>query len=197
MAARFVVDAMLGSLARWLRLLGYDTLYFRDVDDLALAERARRERRVLVTRDRALAGRRDVRQNAVLIRARRLRSQWIELARACGLRPAASRFLSRCGDCNAALVPLPRARARGRVPPYVHATRRRFRSCPACGRVFWRATHRSGISARLAAWSAAAAALRAPRPLRAEAGGRARAGARRTALSRTVGARERRARRSP
>ncbi|MEE9218869.1 MAG: Mut7-C RNAse domain-containing protein [Acidobacteriota bacterium] len=152
---RFVLDAMLGSLARWLRLLGYDALYFRDLDDGALASRARRQRRVLVTRDRALAARGSA-GSMVLIRSHGLRAQWVELALICGLHPARGQTLIRCGDCNARLVNLSRERVRDRVPPYVFATRRRFRGCPGCGRVFWRATHMRGIEARLSELLAAA-----------------------------------------
>jgi len=139
---------MLGSLARWLRLLGYDATYHRRMDDAALATRARRARRVLVTRDRALAQRR-LTGRVALLRARTLRGQWLELARACALRPPASLALTRCAVCNARLRPLSRRAAQARVPRYVHATRRRFRICPDCRRVFWRATHLDGIARRL------------------------------------------------
>lgn len=149
---------MLGTLARWLRLLGYDARYFRDLDDADLLARARRGGRVLVTRDRALASRRAA-GPVVLLRARTLGGQWAELARACGLRPRPSRALTRCALCNARLVSLLRRQARRLVPPYVHATRRRFRCCPKCGRVFWRATHLRGIAARLRALRRAAAGL--------------------------------------
>ena len=57
---RFIADSMLGRLATWLRILGYDTLYFRDADDGRLVTLARREERILFTRDtRLLARRRD------------------------------------------------------------------------------------------------------------------------------------------
>ncbi len=171
---------MLGSLARWLRLLGYDALYVRDVDDEALVARARREKRLLVTRDRALASRRKA-APALCLRSRGLRAQWVELARACDLRPPPRAALTRCAVCNLELEPLPRPAARALVPAYVHATRRRFRRCPGCGRVFWRATHHHGLSER----------LRALRLL-------ARQSRRRTpALRRRARGRERRARRSP
>lgn len=139
---------MLGTLARWLRLLGYDALYFRDLDDADLADRARRGGRVLVTRDRGLAARRSA-GRVVLLRSRGLREQWVELARACALRPRPSEAMTRCAVCNGRLRALPRARARRLVPPYVHATRRRFRRCSGCGRVFWRATHHAGLARRL------------------------------------------------
>jgi hypothetical protein len=155
MPPRFIVDAMLGTLARWLRLLGYDALYERGGEDGELAERAARLRRVLVTRDRGLARRRNA-ARVVLLRAVSLRGQWVELARALRLRPPRALAMTRCGDCNRRLRALARRSARALVPPYVHATRRRFRRCPGCARVFWRATHASGIEARLREMAAAA-----------------------------------------
>jgi hypothetical protein len=155
MPPRFIVDAMLGTLARWLRLMGYDALYERHGDDGELAARAARLCRVLVTRDRGLARRRNA-ARVVLLRAASLRGQWIELARALKLRPLRALALTRCGDCNRRLRALARRRARALVPPYVYATRRRFRCCPGCARVFWRATHAPGIEARLRDLAAAA-----------------------------------------
>jgi len=171
---------MLGSLARWLRLLGYDALYSRDAEDADLALAARRRGRVLVTRDRELAGR-GLTGRVVLITSQRLREQWLELARECGLRPRRRSLLTRCGECNTRVVPLPRTSARRLVPPYVYATRRRFRRCPSCGRVFWRATHVTGIASRLEEL------LEAARRQRTSGG----------AIRRRRGAPGRRARRSP
>ncbi|MEE8536991.1 MAG: Mut7-C RNAse domain-containing protein [Acidobacteriota bacterium] len=157
---RFLLDVMLGSLARWLRLLGYDTLYFNEGEDSVLLSRARARRRLLVTRDRELAGRRDA-KGVILLRSRQLCRQWSELVVACNLRPDRNRLMTRCGDCNTRIVPLSREAARRRVPPYVHATRRRFRRCPTCDRVFWRATHVTGIASRLEKFLQAARLSRA------------------------------------
>ncbi len=68
----FFADAMLGKLARWLRILGYDTAYERDVSDEELIERVGHEKRWLLTRDRYLAQRRLVRDRLTLLRADRV-----------------------------------------------------------------------------------------------------------------------------
>lgn len=192
MRPRFLVDAMLGTLATWLRLLGYDARYCRALDDDALAGRARREGRVLVTRDRELARRRTA-GRPVLIRSQDLSRQWAELARSLRLRPRLGQALSRCAVCNRELEPLARAAARALVPPYVHATRRRFRRCPGCGRVFWRATHLHGISRRLRTLVEAA---RRANALTSASRGTGR-GERKGGLRARTGGRGRRARRSP
>jgi len=136
-APRLLADGMLGRLARRLRLLGYDTAYERNADDLQLAHRARAEGRVLLTRDRALAARRGLR--TLLIESEGLEQQLQQVRQALG--PPGDPALSRCSLCNVPLEPIPHERAADRVPPYVLRTQERFWSCPNCGRVYWAGTH--------------------------------------------------------
>jgi uncharacterized protein with PIN domain len=142
---RFVADVMLGRLARWLRALGYDTLYFRDAPDRRLLAVSLAEGRRLLTRDVALARR--AREAGLLVRAEGLDAQIEEVAQACGL--AGWWALSRCLECNGLLVPSPPAAVRGRVPPYTFATQREFWTCAGCDRVYWAGTHVEGIQRRL------------------------------------------------
>ncbi len=140
MSPRFIADAMLGRLARWLRLLGYDTLYFSRIADQRLLELAWEEDRILLTRDTRLLRRRNL-PPAVMVASNFWRQQLQQVVRECGLVPAAG-FLCRCAVCNAELVPAAAAEVSGRVPPYVLQTSDRFNLCPGCGRVYWPATHR-------------------------------------------------------
>ncbi|HEX9710692.1 MAG TPA: Mut7-C RNAse domain-containing protein [Candidatus Thermoplasmatota archaeon] len=142
---RFVADVMLGRLARWLRALGYDTLYFRDAPDRRLLAVALSEGRRLLTRDAALARR--AREAGLLVRTEVLDAQIREVTMACG--PAARRALSRCLECNGLLAASPPEAVRHRVPPYTFATHHEFWTCPGCGRVFWAGTHVAGIQRRL------------------------------------------------
>jgi hypothetical protein len=134
---RFLCDAMLGRLARWLRVLGYDAGY-ADLPDDALVELARAEGRVLLTRDTRLVRRPDVGPHA-FIRHDRVQDQLRQVAAAFDLQPG--RAGTRCLRCNVALEALPRDAAAGRVPPYVWRTQQQFARCPACGRIYWRGTH--------------------------------------------------------
>jgi uncharacterized protein with PIN domain len=131
---------MLGRLARWLRWMGYDAAYWRTGSDEALAERARAEGRLIVTRDRQLAGRRRVR--ALLITAEQLDAQITEVRAALGEDPAP---FTRCGECNGLLVDLPNEAAQDLVPAYVWATQLAFKRCSDCGRVYWKGTHWPGM----------------------------------------------------
>ena len=134
---RFAADAMLGRLAKWLRLLGYDTLYDPTLDDAALATVARAEERIVLTRDHALSERRGTR--SILVTSQVPREQLSQLRRELGIGPVAP--LSRCSLCNHPLEAMERDRAEGLVPPYVFATHTRFWRCAACGRLYWLGSH--------------------------------------------------------
>jgi uncharacterized protein with PIN domain len=150
MDPRFVADAMLGRLARWLRILGYDTLYDPEWSDTRLARLARAEDRILLTRDLDLAKRRGLR--AIVIADENLPAQLAQLHRELGIKAAAP--LSRCPICNEPLEEIPQDRAWGQVPPYVFCTQQEFRLCPACNRFYWRGTHWERMRAAMARWSA-------------------------------------------
>jgi uncharacterized protein with PIN domain len=142
---RFVADVMLGKLARWLRALGYDTLYFRDAPDSRLLGIALRERRQLLTRDVGLAARAGA--AGFLIQTEGLDAQLREVMAASGLRSRAP--LSRCLECNGTLARRAPTEVRDRVPPYTAATQQEFWECAGCARVFWAGTHAEGILSRL------------------------------------------------
>lgn len=128
---------MLGRLARWLRLLGYDAAYSRDADDYELMRRARAEARLLLTRDRELAGRRGV--QALLIISENLEMQVRQVQETLGAPPGPP--LSRCPACNTPLASAAREAVRERVPPYVWRRQTEFRICPGCHRIYWPGTH--------------------------------------------------------
>jgi uncharacterized protein with PIN domain len=137
LSIRFVADGMLGTLAKWLRILGYDTLFEPGLDDNQLVRMARAQGRVLLTCDRELARRRGVRH--VLLTSQDRAGQLRQVLAEMGLAPDHS--FSRCPVCNEPLQPMDLETARERVPPYVAQTQSQFSSCPACRRVYWRGTH--------------------------------------------------------
>jgi uncharacterized protein with PIN domain len=139
---------MLGRLARWLRVLGYDAVYLADAQDAHLARIARAENRILLTRDQGLAQRRGL--QTVLVRSQEPEVQLRQVVAELGLRT--DNPVARCSVCNERLQPLTRQAARDLVPQYVWQTHDRFRTCPACGRVYWPGTHwqaMDGILSRL------------------------------------------------
>ncbi|MCU0508818.1 MAG: Mut7-C RNAse domain-containing protein [Anaerolineae bacterium] len=142
------VDAMLGRLARWLRLAGYDTAFWREGSDEQLIAAARDQGRVIVTKDRGLAGRRGV--DAVRIDADALDEQIAEARAALARRGPIPEPFTRCAECNGPIEWLPPEQARDLVPLYVRETQREFRRCAACGRVYWKGTHWPAVQGRLA-----------------------------------------------
>ena len=142
---KFLADVMLGRLATWLRLLGYDTAYQHDATDAELARRARIEQRILLTRDVELTRRRGVR--AVLLESEQVEDQIRQVFHVLNL--TAQEAFSRCTECNSLSEEVSEDSARGLVPPYVFHTQERFRRCPRCARVYWRGTHWARIVAQM------------------------------------------------
>jgi uncharacterized protein with PIN domain len=134
---RLLADAMLGKLAKWLRLLGYDTTYDPAWDDATIVRLARAEGRVILTRDRALSERRGV--QALLLASDELQQQMAQILQALHL--PTDRAGSRCSVCNAELEPVARRDVRDRVPPHVWKTQEVFHHCPRCDRIYWRGGH--------------------------------------------------------
>lgn len=134
---KFIADAMLGRLAKWLRILGFDTAYFAHVDDHELVRIARAEGRILLTRDRELTRRKGVR--AIFVVSDRFDDQLRQLYRDLDLDWDSLR--SRCARCNVVLRPVGKAEVKGRVPAFVFRKHEQFSLCTQCGRVYWRGTH--------------------------------------------------------
>jgi uncharacterized protein len=136
---RFVADVHLGTLARYLRLLGFDTRYGNALDDAELARLTSEEKRILLTRDVGLLKRK------VVVRGQWLRSrdpeqQLQELVDALDLKRAFRPF-SRCMSCNGLLAIVARSDVSALVPPRVYRRFRSFKQCRDCGRAYWRGTH--------------------------------------------------------
>lgn len=142
---QLLADGMLGSLAKWLRILGYDTAYDNAAPDPALARRARAEGRVLLTRDRELSRRSGLR--TLLIHSETLEEQIREVRAALG--PPPEPALTRCSVCNTTLTPLAREEAAERVPPYVLRTHETFHYCPTCDQVYWAGSHVRAMRRRI------------------------------------------------
>ncbi|WP_258083928.1 Mut7-C RNAse domain-containing protein [Thermococcus thermotolerans] len=134
---RFIADMMLGRLARWLRLYGYDTLYGVEDDDEILRV-ALAENRALLTRDSSLAGRaRRLGLKVILLDSNSLEGQIGELKRH-GLE---FRELfppnARCPKCNGLIRPVSKGEVRGKVPESVYQKYDEFYVCETCGQIYW------------------------------------------------------------
>ncbi|RVW09068.1 twitching motility protein PilT [Prescottella agglutinans] len=145
---RFVLDVHLGRLARYLRLLGFDSAYTNDRTDDELLALSRNENRILLTRDIGLL------ERAALVHGGFLHETDSRLQ----LREVLDRYhlqgrivpLTRCARCNGLIGPTTPALARGSVPGGVLREQRRFSRCNDCGQVYWPGGHLERLRARLA-----------------------------------------------
>jgi uncharacterized protein len=137
---RFLADAMLGKIARWLIILGYDARYGESaLSDLELLEQAHREGRIFLTRDTkipAVAG-----LKMLVIHQKTFEGQLKDVAKAFGLKLDPARLFSRCTYCNEPLSSVPREEALPLVPPLVRELQTTFFRCAKCKRMYWSGTH--------------------------------------------------------
>ncbi len=136
---KFIADVMLGRLAKRLRLLGYDVLYDRTLDDKEVIRLSLEQDRVILTRDIALAER-PLASNHVFISNNDVREQ-VRQVLAVFPPDEPARPLTRCSRCNEPLREIPKRDAKDLVPLYVRQTCDRFLQCRVCERVYWIGTH--------------------------------------------------------
>ncbi len=138
----FVCDVMLGKLAKYLRVLGFDTIYIRRPEALEDFKRAKSERFFLTRRKRETGYRKTVHINSEL--------PLQQLRELKGLiRPYVKdgAVLNRCIECNEELVDVEKADVEPLVPEFVFHAYERFRMCPSCGKVYWEGSHAASMSA--------------------------------------------------
>ncbi len=137
---KFIADAMLGRLARWLRIIGYDVTYESSISDDDLIAKAIREHRVILTMDRKLTDRESAR-NSLLIKSPSYKEQLKQVITHYNI-DYKSGIFTRCLICNGLLEPVGKEKIKDKVPPYVYSTQDEFDICPQCGRIYWSGTHR-------------------------------------------------------
>ena len=140
---KFIADSNVGKLARWLRMMGYDTLFFNHIEDAHLIDIGLREERVILTRDTQIMKRRVVIEGqvrAILIKHDNPKVQLDQVVKKLKL-DCQFRQFTRCLECNSNLSPKTREEVRELVPPYVFSTQTQYMQCPSCLRVYWRGTH--------------------------------------------------------
>jgi uncharacterized protein with PIN domain len=147
---RFDVDEMLGSLAKWLRILGYDATYERDKKDDAIVEFARNESRLLLTRDKVLAKR--MGGNALYVNSDVLDDQVRQVVRTFDLHFDEDR--TRCARCNGPLQRIDKVEAEREAPERSLTMTDEFFRCDDCKKLYWKGTHWKMILARIGSFQA-------------------------------------------
>jgi uncharacterized protein with PIN domain len=142
---KFLVDQPLKGLAKWLRLCGLDAtvVNFSAQKDLPLPAPGT----YLITRQAGFRHRQ--RDDLLVLAANDPEDQVAEVFRRLQLSPRDLAPLSRCGECNDLLVPVPREAALGLVPDHVYHTQAKFFQCPSCRRLYWPGSHPARIIAKI------------------------------------------------
>ena len=148
---KFMVDNNVGKLAKWLRIMGYDTLFFNGRNDANMIATALAQGRVILTKDTQIMKRRVVTKGwlkVIFINSDepelQMRQVIDTLNLDCQLRP-----FTICLECNQPLVKRSKEEVRDLVPPYVFQTQSQYMECPACHRIYWRGTHWQAMTKRL------------------------------------------------
>ena len=145
---KFLVDHMLGKLVKGLRMLGYDTIYYRAADPHQMIQLARQEGRMILTRNTKLIPKRPedrivrLTEDIPFLQLRELIDKKL-------IRLDEEDLFSRCLLCNALLVEIPRSEAEGKVPDFTFYQQKEFFQCPQCNRIYWQGSHQENMQKKI------------------------------------------------
>jgi uncharacterized protein with PIN domain len=145
---KFIADRTLGKLAKGLRMLGYDTLYYRGENGYPLIKLAREEGRVILTRSAKLTPKRSE-DHIVRVMEEKPSLQLRGLAQKKVISLRERNLFSRCLLCNIPLGGISREEAEGKVPDFIFYQQKEFLRCPQCSRIYWRGSHQSNMQKKI------------------------------------------------
>jgi uncharacterized protein with PIN domain len=142
MALRFIADGMLGKLTRWLRMLRYNVKYSNNLDDSQLLMIAKKERRILLTRDFELYQHAIARgAEAFYLEGQTEEEKLAELAKRFDIELEIDMAKSRCPKCNTMVKPISKERVADKVEKSTFEHYSKFWKCPKCGQIYWQGAH--------------------------------------------------------
>ena len=146
---KFICDDNLGKLAKWLRTLGYDTLFSLDIEDTELVSGALKEDRIILSRDTELKRFKSAEKNFLLLSSNEPLEQLKEVLRKFNLKPDEKILFTRCIVCNQVLVSVPKKEVENKVPPFVFKTQESFVYCSKCDKLYWGGTHVKNLKKKI------------------------------------------------
>jgi uncharacterized protein with PIN domain len=141
---KFIVTRELGRLVKWLRILGFDTEYFKEDNYSKLKIIALRDQRVILTKNTKLSKPRGIK--LVRIKSDLLNQQLSEILKELEIKPDKDLMFSRCTICNVALESVDKDKIKHKVPEFVFNAQQDFVVCPVCQRVYWAGTHWGNVT---------------------------------------------------
>ncbi|MFN3966776.1 MAG: Mut7-C RNAse domain-containing protein [Endomicrobiia bacterium] len=144
---KFLVDFMLGRLAKWLRIWGFDADYYRDTNREGILLKSLQDKKIILTKDHTLSKKRA--WKLVLIKSDFLNEQLQQVKKDFNLEFNKERLFSRCSICNVPIKEIEKEKVKDKVPPFVYANYDEFSYCPVCQRVYWQGTHFDLINEQL------------------------------------------------
>jgi uncharacterized protein with PIN domain len=154
-SSKFIVDHNVGKLVKWLRMMGYDTLFFNGDNDSHMIALAYNEGRVILTKDTQIMKRRLITNGqikALLIRGDKPEMQMRQVIATLNLY-SQFRSFSICLKCNQSLRERSKSQLQDLVPPYIFQTQSQYMECPTCHRIYWRGTHWQAMTRKLAGFT--------------------------------------------
>lgn len=147
---KFITDGMLGKLTRWLRLLGYDVEYANDMEDKKLMAMAKKEKRILLTRDLELYQQANARGvDAFLVEGITETERLANMAKKYDFPLEIDVTVSRCPKCNTKIKPVEKDQIAAKVEKATFTFYNEFWECPKCGQVYWQGAHWKRITETL------------------------------------------------
>jgi uncharacterized protein with PIN domain len=135
----FAAEKTLGKLAKWLRLLGFDTLYESEVTADEFIENLGNDR-ILLTRTQHIRTKSTI-SRLIFVQSDHWVEQLKQIILELGLNAAQTRPFSRCLHCNILIVTAEKEALWGRVPDYIFESHDNFLTCPKCGKIYWSGSH--------------------------------------------------------
>ena len=136
---KFIADIHLGSLARYLRMFGFDAIYKNDFSDNDIIETSLKDQRAILTRDRNLLKNKQI-THGYWVRSNKIEDQVKEVIKRFDLRNNIKEFL-RCLECNSIIIPVEKDKIEDRIPPKVKEWHDEFWYCRHCDKIYWKGTH--------------------------------------------------------
>ncbi|MCM8772341.1 MAG: Mut7-C RNAse domain-containing protein [Candidatus Omnitrophica bacterium] len=144
---KFIVDGMLGGVGRWLRIIGYDTLYFNTNKKIELIRTAEKEKRIILTKDKKFAS--NFPKLVFYIEGNNTFQQFKEVVKKFGLQIKEENLFKICSICNTYLEEIEKEKVKNLVPEYVYKTKEEFSICRKCNKIYWEGDHCKYIREKL------------------------------------------------